>query len=141
MRRQGALRQVKTVTNKVVLPSPLAITDTTETDKCEESIITIPTVIKKDIEKDDESRHQMLMKQLPPHDFDPEYCYGLSEVEKEELIQFAKQLQERSVGKGILKQNHMESDLVRKTYILIPNSYFYDSCGPSQLALSYFKIK
>ena len=54
----------------------------------------------------------MRMRQIPPQDFDSNYCYDLDDVEKQELLCYVTKVQEDAIGKGVEKRNNFEHDLV-----------------------------
>lgn len=63
---------------------------------------------------EERQRQQILLRQIPPQDFNAGYCHELSEYERSEHACYMKLVQEEGIGKGIHHRSNSKVEEVRK---------------------------
>ena len=64
---------------------------------------------------DEVRRQRLLLKQLPPQDFDPQYCQDLNREETKAMNDLTKILKD-AAGKGKVERNNTAIDWVSNNY-------------------------
>lgn len=62
---------------------------------------------------EERQRQQILLRQIPPQDFNAGYCHELSEYERLEHACYMKLVQEEGIGKGILYRSNSKVEEVK----------------------------
>ena len=60
----------------------------------------------------EKKRNELYLKQLPPHDQDPDMCHILSDKERKRLVKFSERIKQQACGVGIINVLHDRKDKV-----------------------------